>query len=121
MPLWREVVAFLLLTGVAQSLPGDQVPSTGTVSSRDSSHAQIVRPYEGLVMHCNVTGKNALFDQAVSTNPNITASDVWPAGPCVAGRTAGQTPGQKSRQRCASFLLIFEPVTLNCGSPENSC
>lgn len=85
MPLWREIVAFLLLIGVAQTLPSDQVSNIGTVSSRDSSHTQIVRPDEGLVMHCNVTG------------------------PCVAGRTAGQTPGQRTRQRQDISCVLAVP------------
>ncbi|KAL0039314.1 hypothetical protein WJX79_002893 [Trebouxia sp. C0005] len=70
--------ALLLLTGGAHSRPYDQVSrSSGTVTGgvRNFQRNQIARPDEGLLMHCNVTG------------------------PCVIGRTAGQTSGSNLRQR----------------------
>ncbi|DBA88876.1 hypothetical protein WJX79_002893 [Trebouxia sp. C0005] len=79
--------ALLLLTGGAHSRPYDQVSrSSGTVTGgvRNFQRNQIARPDEGLLMHCNVTG------------------------PCVIGRTAGQTSGSNLRQRQVALSSGFE-------------
>ncbi|KAL0028137.1 hypothetical protein WJX77_009557 [Trebouxia sp. C0004] len=80
--------ALLLLTGGAHSRPYDQVSSSGgtaTGGARDFHPNQIARPDEGLLMHCNVTG------------------------PCVIGRTAGQTSGSSLRQRQDIQCVLVAP------------
>ncbi len=61
MPAERGIFAVLILASLAYSLPLDQVSNSAsgkaTSEIREGVH-QIARPDEGLVMHCNVTGKS---------------------------------------------------------------
>ncbi len=91
--------ALLLLTGGAHSRPYDQVSSSsGTVTggSRDFQRNQIARPDEGLLMHCNVTGECVRLKLQIY---KAQLNTCFPVGPCVIGRTAGQTSGSNLRQR----------------------